>query len=113
MSVLVEVKGLTVRYNGKKVLDDVSFEVEEGDTIGIIGRSGAGKTVLLNVLRGLDYEIPATGQVIYHTARCGACGRIEPPSKRGGRCTACGGSLMPFSYDMLSLADDDVTRAIG
>ena len=45
---------LTVRYNGKKVLDNINLDVEEGDTIGIIGRSGAGKTVLLNVLRGLD-----------------------------------------------------------
>lgn len=113
MSLLVEVKGLTVCYNGKKVLDDINLDIEEGDTIGIIGRSGAGKTVLLNVLRGLDYEIPATGQVIYHTARCGECGRIEPPSKRGGKCPACGGDLKPFSYDMLSMADDDVTRAIG
>jgi methyl coenzyme M reductase system subunit A2 len=113
MSLMVEVKGLTVRYNGKKVLDDINLEIEEGDTIGIIGRSGTGKTVLLNVLRGLDYEIPATGQVIYHTARCDSCGRIEPPSKRGGRCPACGGSLKPFSYDMLSLSDDDVTRAIA
>jgi methyl coenzyme M reductase system, component A2 len=113
MGLLVEVKGLTVSYNGRKVLDDVSLEVVEGETIGIIGRSGAGKTVLLNVLRGLDDGIPATGQVIYHTARCDACGRIEPPSKRGSHCPACGGSLVSFSYDVLSLSDDDALRAIA
>ncbi len=99
MSVLVEVKDLTVRYNGKKVLDGVNLDIEEGETIGIIGRSGAGKTVLLNVLRGLDDEIPATGQVIYHTARCDECGRIEPPSMSGKTCPKCGGSLRPFSYE--------------
>jgi methyl coenzyme M reductase system subunit A2 len=113
MSLLVEIKGLTVRYNGKAVLDDVNLEIEEGETVGIIGRSGTGKTVLLNVLRGLDDEIPATGQVIYHTACCDSCGRIEPPSKRGSKCPACGGSLMPFSYDILSQSDDDATRAIA
>ena len=101
MSLLVEVKGLTVRYNGKKVLDNVNLDVEEGDTIGIIGRSGAGKTVLLNVLRGLDDEIPATGQVIYHTARCDGCGRVEPPSMSGKKCPKCGGNLQAFSYDMI------------
>jgi methyl coenzyme M reductase system subunit A2 len=61
MSVLVEVKDLTVRYNGKKVLDGVNLNVEEGETIGIIGRSGCGKTVLLNVLRDWTTD-PATGQ---------------------------------------------------
>ncbi len=113
MSLLVEVKGLTVRYNGKKVLDNVNLDVEEGDTIGIIGRSGAGKTVLLNVLRGLDDEIPATGQVIYHMARCDRCGRIEPPSMGGKKCLKCDGSLQAFSYDMIDRSDDDTIRAVA
>ena len=113
MSLLVEVKGLTVRYNGKKVLDNVSLDVEEGDTIGIIGRSGAGKTVLLNVLRGLDDEIPATGQVIYHMARCDRCGRIEPPSMSGKKCRKCDGSLQAFSYDMIDRSDDDTIRTVA
>lgn len=109
----MEVKGLTVRYNGKKVLDNVNLDIAEGDTIGIIGRSGAGKTVLLNVLRGLDNDIPATGKVIYHTARCDRCGRVEPPSKRGSKCPKCAGDLRAFSYDMLSLSDDKATRDIA
>ena len=113
MSVLVEVKDLTVRYNGKKVLDGVNLNVEEGETIGIIGRSGCGKTVLLNVLRGLDDEIPATGQVIFHTARCDSCGRVEPPSMSGKKCVKCGGSLQPFSYDMNDRSDDRIIRDIA
>ncbi|HUL61594.1 MAG TPA: methyl coenzyme M reductase system, component A2 [Methanocella sp.] len=113
MTTLVEIKDLTVRYRGKKVLDGVNLEVAEGETIGILGRSGAGKTVLLNVLRGLDDEIPATGQVIYHTARCDRCGRIEPPSKRGGPCPGCGGHLQAFSYDMLSWSDDKANRDVA
>ena len=37
-----------------KALDDVSFDVEEGEFIVIVGASGAGKTTLLNVLGGMD-----------------------------------------------------------
>ena len=113
MSLLVEVKGLCVRYNGKNVLDNVNLQIEEGETIGVIGRSGSGKTVLLNVLRGLDDEIPATGQVIYHVARCERCGRIEPPSADGKACQKCGGLLKSFSYDMLDRSEDKIIRDIS
>ena len=96
MPVLVEIKNLTVEYDGDKVLDDISLDIEEGEMIGIIGRSGSGKTVLLNVLRGLDDTIPATGQVIYHVARCDRCGRVEMPGKAGDICPKCGGSPSLF-----------------
>jgi methyl coenzyme M reductase system subunit A2 len=113
MAVLVEVKDLSVTYDGEKVLDSVSLSVEEGEMIGIIGRSGSGKTVLLNVLRGLSDDIPASGQVIYHYALCEGCGRIEPPGKAGGPCPRCGGHMSLFSQDILNGADPDVKRSIS
>ena len=113
MPVLVEIKNLTVEYDGDKVLDDISLDVNEGEMIGIIGRSGSGKTVLLNVLRGLDDTIPASGQVIYHVARCDKCGRIEPPGKDGSACPKCGGNLVSFSYDILGGMNPDINRNIA
>lgn len=47
----------------KEVLQGISFEVETGDRIGILGASGAGKTTLLRLLNGL--ETPSAGQLFF------------------------------------------------
>lgn len=48
----IEVKNLTYRYpsSDNYVLKDVSFKVESGQTLGIVGRTGSGKTTLMNLL---------------------------------------------------------------
>ena len=59
---IVTVSKLCVSFGERKILDDVSFNVEKNDKIGLTGRNGAGKTTLLNILCGkIEYE---SGQVV-------------------------------------------------
>jgi len=57
---ILEVKNLTVSFNGFKPLHDVSFEVQEGQFAVVLGPNGAGKTTLLKAILGL---VPYEGSV--------------------------------------------------
>lgn len=60
---LVEVQSLSIRFGGNAVLRDVSFRVQRGETLAIIGESGCGKTVLMKSVIGLIK--PTDGKVIF------------------------------------------------
>lgn len=66
--VLLEVNSLkkiyTTRFGGNPVqaLVSVSFSVEQGEYIAIMGESGSGKTTLLNIIAGFDK--PTSGKVL-------------------------------------------------
>lgn len=61
----IEVRGLTKKYKTGDIetaaVDDISFRVNKGEIVVIVGASGAGKTTLLNILGGMDN--PTYGQI--------------------------------------------------
>ena len=60
MPVILEVDSLTVQYNGKYALQDVSFSVQVGERVAIVGPNGAGKSTLFKALVGLLHPTRGT-----------------------------------------------------
>ena len=50
----LEVQGLTRRFDGQAVVDDVSFQVEAGQVACLLGPSGCGKSTTLRIVAGVD-----------------------------------------------------------
>jgi ABC-type multidrug transport system ATPase subunit len=61
MSVLLAVRGISLRYGRRLVLSDVSFDLGAGQCLGVLGASGSGKTTLLRALVGC--LTPSAGEV--------------------------------------------------
>ncbi len=51
---MLEIEGLSRRFNGRCVLHDISLHLQAGEYIAIVGESGVGKSTLLNLIAGLD-----------------------------------------------------------
>ena len=60
---MIEIKNLKKNYGNIKALRGVSFNLAEGESVSIMGKSGCGKTTLLNCLSGILH--PTNGEVIF------------------------------------------------
>ncbi|MDO5769791.1 MAG: ABC transporter ATP-binding protein [Psychrobacter sp.] len=60
---LLQVESLSIAFGGVKAVDNVSFEVQEGEVFTIVGPNGAGKSTIFNLISRL-YE-PTTGRIVF------------------------------------------------
>lgn len=107
----ISVKNLSMSFSGKPVLDNLSFDIPEGEIIGIIGRSGAGKSVLMHLLRGVD-EAPTGGSIFYHLSICPECQYIGLRSEEGKPCPRCDESLKAIDVDFWNPANEKLKSLI-
>ncbi|KUF12764.1 ABC transporter ATP-binding protein [Pseudoponticoccus marisrubri] len=70
--VLMEMRNITLKFGGVTAINDISFDVREGEIRAIIGPNGAGKSSMLNVISG--FYTPTIGEVWYK-------GEKRPPMK--------------------------------
>ena len=97
----ITLKNITKTFNGVDVLKDINLTIGEGETLGILGRSGSGKSVLINMLRGTKEYMPDSGEIIMNLAVCPKCLKVEVPSKIGEKCS-CGGEFEHESVDFFN-----------
>ncbi|MBY3257964.1 ABC transporter ATP-binding protein [Rhizobium laguerreae] len=57
----VHVRDLARRFATKTILDGVDLDIEEGEFVALLGRSGSGKSTFLRALAGLDHGVEGTG----------------------------------------------------
>mgnify|MGYP001542266915 CR=1 FL=1 len=87
---LLEVSGLsktyTTRFGGAKVeaLKSVTFSVESGEYVAVMGESGSGKTTLLNILAALDK--PTGGEVVLDGRALGTIPEREIAARSSASC---------------------------
>lgn len=67
MSSVLEMKiraeGLTKRFGNRQVVEGINLELKKGEIVGLLGKNGAGKTVLMNMLTGM--MLPDSGTIKY------------------------------------------------
>ncbi|MUT67552.1 sulfate/molybdate ABC transporter ATP-binding protein [Paenibacillus sp. NEAU-GSW1] len=73
----IEVRNLNKSFGDFHAVQNVSFEIEKGHLIGLLGPSGGGKTSILRMLAGL--ETPTSGDILFHGKRVNDL----PPQERG------------------------------
>ena len=67
MSLILDVKNLTKRFGGVVANNDISFDVQEGEILGIIGPNGAGKSTLFDLIT--NFQTPDSGDVFFEGRR--------------------------------------------
>lgn len=85
MNAIIEIRNLSKKIGKKQILKDVSFSVDKGETVGLLGRNGAGKTSILKCITGLwiydDGDIFISGKIVKKSdKRSGIAALIGYPS---------------------------------
>src|SRR6266481_6864792 len=72
---LISIRDLVVEYDGRRILDGLNLDIEQGETIVLLGGSGSGKSTLLRHIIGL--ERPRSGQLMVKDIDITCCSPAE------------------------------------
>ncbi len=64
MSRILETENLTIQFGGLRAVDELTFGIDQGEIVGLIGPNGSGKTTFFNVISGI-YR-PTSGKVLFN-----------------------------------------------
>ena len=106
---LLTIENVTKTFNGKTVLKNVSAKISAGKVLGLIGKSAAGKSVLINMIRGSEGYGPDSGKLLYHVNHCPKCGNMDLPFP-GIPCSKCGAEPIAKQIDYWGMKEYDPVR---
>lgn len=61
MEKIIEFRNISVEFDGRQVLENISFSLAESESIALVGRSGSGKTTIMNMIMG--FIKPTAGEI--------------------------------------------------
>ncbi len=97
---MLQVRGLSVEIGGKVRLADASFSLHRGDTVGLVGRNGTGKTSMLKVIAG---EAPAAAGMVSRPTAVGYLPQNPHPRGAGVESTGLSHVLSGRGLDEMAL----------
>lgn len=106
---LLKIENVSKSFDGNLVLNNVSATLRSGEILGLIGKSAAGKSVLIHMIRGTEEYRPDKGKVEYNVKICSKCKALGLPGT-GDKCDACGGKAEDKWVDYWGLNDRDPVK---
>ena len=58
MKRVIKVRNISKTINKKKILDNINFDIYEGEIVGLVDKNGAGKSTLLKIMTGFSINVP-------------------------------------------------------
>ena len=116
----LDVSHLTVNFGDRTVIDDLSFNLKEGEIASLLGPSGCGKTTLLRAIAGLLQ--PREGTIRFGSQLVGVSTVVLPPHKRRTGYVPQQGALFPhlnvakniaFGLDKKELSTQEINAAVS
>ncbi len=100
------IENVSKKFGNNTVLNNVSATIQTGKILGLIGKSAAGKSVLIMMLRGSEDYAPSSGRVLYKVNRCNDCENLDLPYE-GTPCTKCGCETDTMTIDYWALKENN------
>lgn len=107
--IFLELRNVSKHFGGVTALDDVSFSLEKGRTLGLVGGNGSGKTTLLNAITKM--VVPDNGEVLFKGERIDRLSAYRIARKGVGRIFQAGGIFSNMTVlENLLVANDSANR---